>query len=104
MPGPWPPRSAVSLRSNHEAKTYLDHPLSQLFERSAESLTTGLGDASQRRYLATWRGFLRYLQAYHPDVHSLEQIERDPQVLGWLAELKNRMPPLAKNTRALVII
>jgi integrase len=81
-----------------------DHPLAPRFQRSAESLTTGLGDASQRQYLATWRSFLRYLKAHHPDVCSLEQIERDPHVLGWLAELKMRMPPLAKNTRAVAII
>jgi integrase len=82
----------------------LDHPLAALFERSAESLTTALGDASQRQYLATWRGFLRYVKAHHPDVCCLEQLERDPHVLGWLTELKMRMPPLAKNTRAIVII
>jgi integrase len=82
----------------------IDHPLAQLFRRSAESLTTALGDASQRQYLATWRGFLRYLKAHHCDVRTLEQLERDPHVLGWLAELKLRTPPLAKNTRAIVII
>jgi integrase len=82
----------------------LDHPLAQLFARSAESLTTALGDASQRQYLATWRSFLRYLKAHHRDVSTLEQLERDPHVLGWLTELKMRTPPLAKNTRAIVII
>jgi site-specific recombinase XerD len=71
---------------------------------SAESLTTALGEASQRQYLATWRGFLRYLKAHHREVRTLEQLERDPHVLGWLAELKLRTPPLAKNTRAIVII
>ena len=82
----------------------LQHPLAALFRRSAESLTTGLGDASQRQYLATWRSFLRYLKAHHPDVRSLEQIERDPHVLGWLTELKLRRPPIANKTRAIVIV
>jgi integrase len=82
----------------------IDHPLAPLFKRSAESLTTALGDASQRQYLATWRGFLRYLKVHHRDVRTLEQLERDPHVLGWLVELKMRTPPLAKNTRAIVII
>jgi integrase len=82
----------------------IEHPLAQLFRRSAESLTTALGDGSQRHYLATWRGFLRYLKAHHRDVRTLEQLERDPHVLGWLTELKLRTPPLAKNTRAIVII
>jgi site-specific recombinase XerD len=82
----------------------LDHPLAQLFRRSAESMTTALGDASQRQYLATWRGFLRYLKAHHRDVRTLEQLKRDPHLLGRLAELKLRTPPLAKNTRAIVIV
>jgi integrase len=82
----------------------IDHPLAHLFRRSSESPTTALGDASQRQYLATWRGFLRYLKAHHRDVRTLEQLERDPHVLGWLAELKMRTPPLAKNTRAIIII
>jgi hypothetical protein len=78
----------------------IDHPLAQLFRRSAESLTTALGDASQRQYLATWRGFLRYLKAHHCDVRTLEQLERDPHVLGWLAELKLRTPPLDSYPKA----
>jgi integrase len=80
------------------------HPLAPLFERSAESLTTALGVASQRQYLATWRSFLRYLKARHRDVRTLDQLERDPHILGWLAELRMRTPPLANNTRALAVI
>jgi integrase len=82
----------------------LEHPLAELFDRSAQSLTTGLGDASQRRYLATWRSFLRHLKAHCPEVRDLRQIERDPHVLGWLTELKLRRPPLANKTRAVAIV
>src|SRR5215470_13652982 len=80
------------------------HPLAPLFERSAESLTTALGDASARAYLATYRNFLRYLIDHHPEVCRLDQLQRDPHILGWLACLKSRTPPLAKNTLALVVI
>jgi integrase len=80
------------------------HPLAALFDRSAQSLTTGLGDASQRQYLATWRSFLKYLKAHCPEIRTLGQIERDPHVLGWLTELKMRRPPLANKTRAVAIV
>jgi integrase len=85
-------------------KRLLCHPLAPLFARSAESLTTALGDASVRAYLATFRSFLRYLSAHHPQVCGLEQLQRDPHILGWLACLKSRTPPLAKSTLALAVI
>jgi site-specific recombinase XerD len=85
-------------------KRPLRHPLAPLFERSAESLTISLGDASRRGYHASLRSFLHYLQAHHPEVSRLEQLQRDPHILGWLAHLKSRTPTLAKNTLAIVII
>jgi integrase len=85
-------------------KRPLRHPLAPVFERSAESLTTSLGDGSVRGYLAIFRSFLRYLGAHHPKVCSLEHLQRDPHILGWLAHLKSRTPPLAKNTLAIGII
>jgi integrase len=82
----------------------VQHPLAPLFERAVESLTTGLGEASQREYLATSRNFLRYLKTHHPDLCRLEQLQRDPHVLGWLMALRLRVPPLANNTRSIVIV
>jgi len=76
----------------------LHHPLEPLFERSAQSLTTALGDGSRRAHAATFRNFLRYLAAHHPEVCRLEQLRRDPHILGWLAELRSHVPPLAKIT------
>src|ERR1019366_621801 len=38
------------------------------------------------------------------EVSRLEQLQRDPHILGWLAHLKSRTPPLLKNTLAIVII
>jgi integrase len=82
----------------------LCHPLAPLFARSAESLTTALSHASVRAYLATFRSFLNYLNVHHPEVCSLEQLQRDPHILGWLTWLKSRTPPLAKNTLAIAVI
>jgi integrase len=76
----------------------LHHPLAKVFLRSVESLTTSLGDESLRDYLATIRRFLDYLGGKYPEVRCLEQLRRDPHILGWLAQLRSLTPPLAKIT------
>jgi site-specific recombinase XerD len=45
-----------------------------------------------------------YLGARHPEVHSLDQLRRDPHILGWLALLRSQTPPLATITRANYVI
>jgi integrase len=76
------------------------HPLTKFFQPAAESVTTSLGDASITSYRGTVRHFLTYLGAQHPEVHSLDQLRRDPHILGWLALLRSHHPPLAAITRA----
>jgi site-specific recombinase XerD len=76
----------------------LQHPLAHLFQRAAESLTTSLGDSSIDAYQSTVHLFLTYLTAHHQQVRSLEQLRRDPHILGWLTQLRSRTPPLAKYT------
>jgi site-specific recombinase XerD len=82
----------------------LQHPLAQLFQHAAESLTTALGESSVCEYQATVHLFLTYLGTHHPQVRSLEQLRRDPCILGWLAELRSHTPPLAKFTLAVRIV
>jgi site-specific recombinase XerD len=79
----------------------LHHPLESQFARSAQSLTTALSDGTRRLYQGTFRNFLRYLAAHHPEVSRLSQLQRDPHLLGWLADLRSHTPPLAKITMAL---
>ena len=67
----------------------LPHPLESLFARSAQSLTTALSDATRRLYEGTFRNFLRYLAAHYPEVSRLKQLQRDPHILGWLADLRS---------------
>jgi len=76
----------------------LHHPLESLFEHSAQSLTTALSDGTRRLYEGTFRNFLRYLTAQHPEICKLKQLQRDPHILGWLAALRSHMPPFAKIT------
>ena len=80
------------------------HPLTKFFRPTAESVTTSLGDASVTSYRGTARHFLTYLGAQYPDVHSLHQLRRDPNILGWLALLRSHNPPLATITRANYVI
>jgi hypothetical protein len=62
---------------------------------SAESLTTALSDGAVRAYRATLRSFLRYPGTQHHEICSLEQLRRDPHILGWLTaelEARSRLP------------
>ncbi len=79
----------------------LRHPLESLFARSAQSLTTALTEGTRRLYEGTYRNFLRYLAPHHPEVFRLKQLQRDPHILGWLADLRSHTPPLAKITIAI---
>jgi site-specific recombinase XerD len=45
-----------------------------------------------------------YLGAQYPEVRSLDQLRRDPHLLGWLAFLRSHNPPLAPRTRARSVI
>ena len=80
------------------------HALTKFFRPAAESVTTSLGDASVTSYRGTVRHFLTYLAAQYPEVHSLDQLRRDPHILGWLALLRSHNPPLAAITRANYVI
>jgi site-specific recombinase XerD len=80
------------------------HPLTKLFRTAAESVTTSMGNDSARSYRRTVRHFLSYLAAQHPGVRSLDQLRRDPHILGWLTLLRSHHPPLANQTRAIYLI
>jgi integrase len=44
------------------------------------------------------RSFLVYLGDQYPEVTRLEQLRRDPRVLGWMARMRAQTPPLAAAT------
>jgi len=74
------------------------HPLAPLFDAAIDSLGAALASASTRIYRGTARAFLLWLGAHHPEVVSLHQLRRDPHILGWMAALRSRVPPLAPVT------
>src|ERR1700757_3616127 len=81
-----------------------DHPLAVVFFTAIESVTTSMSDSSKGRYRTTAEYFLRFLSKHHPRVRTLEQLRRDPHILGWLKWLSARKPPLFKSTRSLHVI
>jgi integrase len=67
-------------------------------------VTTSLNEASVTSYRGTVRHFLTYLGIQYPEIRSLDQLRRDPHILGWLALLRSHNPPLAAITRANYVI
>ncbi len=76
----------------------LSHPLADIFDRAVDSLCIALGEASQIQYRGTVRNFLIYMGADYPEVNSLEQLQREPHLLGWMSRLRAQTPPLATST------
>jgi site-specific recombinase XerD len=73
----------------------LKHPLAHQFQRTVESITAALVPDSARAYRGAARQFLIYLGENYPSVCSLNELRRDPHILGWFAHLRSRTPPLA---------
>ena len=73
----------------------LEHPLAHQFQRAIESLTAALAPDSARQYRGAARHFLIYLGEDHPPFVRLDQLRRDPHILGWFAHLRSQNPPLA---------
>ena len=76
----------------------LPHPLASVFDRAVDSLGAALGPESTRQYRGTVRNFLNYLGAAHPEVTSLDQLRREPHLLGWRSRLRSQVPPLATSS------
>jgi len=72
----------------------LPHPLAQAFRRAVDSLGAALSPSTVHHYRGTVRNFLSYLGAAHPAVNSLDQLRREPHLLGWMSCLRSQVPPL----------
>jgi integrase len=83
---------------NLSRRAPLQHPLAQQFAGAVESLGAALAPESVRLYHGTARNFLIYLGADHPEIVALDQLRRDPHILGWMTKLRSRIPPLAPVT------
>jgi integrase len=74
----------------------LEHPLAHQFQRAVESLTAALTPDSARQYRGATRHFLIYLGEHYPAACSLNQLRRDPHILGWFAHLRSQTAPLTQ--------
>lgn len=82
----------------------LEHPLVNQFQRAIDSLTAALCPASARQYRAVARCFLIYLGEQHPTIRSLDQLRRDPHILGWFPDLRSQnLAPAVYITRLLLL-
>lgn len=79
---------------NRVRRPPLQHPLVPVFDRAVDSLCAALSPESIRQYRGTARNFLSYLGADHPDVQRLDQLRREPHILGWMSHLRSQVPPL----------
>jgi integrase len=89
-------------RTGHRPRPHL---LTPLFERAIDSVCAGHAPDSRRQYDGTViRNFLKYLGTTHPEIKSLDQLRRDPHLLGWMSHLRSQTPPLATSTYILRLI
>jgi len=79
---------------NRVPRPPLQHPLALLFDRAIDSFTVSLSPDTTRHYRGTARNFLSYLGADYPEVQSLDQLRREPHILGWMSRLHSQVPQL----------
>ena len=83
---------------NHTGRPPLPHPLAPLFNRAVDSICAALGPSSLSSYQLIVRNFLSYLGAAHRELKSIEQLHREPHLLGWMSRLRSQVPPLATSS------
>jgi len=79
---------------NRARRPPLQHPLAPVFDRAVDSLGVALSPDTTRHYRGTAHNFLSYLGADHPEVQRLDQLRREPHILGWMSRLHSQVPPL----------
>ena len=79
---------------NRARRPPLQHPLAPVFDRAVDSLGVALSPDTTRHHRGTARNFLSYLGADHPEVQRLDQLRREPHILGWMSRLRSQVPPL----------
>ena len=80
---------------NRARRPPLEHPLARLFDRAVDSFCVSLSPDTTRHYRGTARNFLSYLGTDHHEVKGLDQLRREPHILGWMSRLRSQTPPLA---------
>jgi integrase len=79
---------------NRVRRPPLQHPLVSAFDRAMDSFSVSLSPDTTRHHRGTARNFLSYLGADHSEVQRLDQLRREPHILGWMSRLRSQVPPL----------
>jgi integrase len=79
---------------NRVRRPPLQHPLTSVFDRAIDSFSVSLSPDTTRHHRGTARNFLSYLGTDHPEVQRLDQLRREPHILGWMSHLRSQVPPL----------
>jgi site-specific recombinase XerD len=80
---------------NRARRPPLQHPLAPIFDRAVDSFSVALSPETIRHYRGTARTFLRFLGLAYPQVNGLEQLRREPHILGWMSHLRSKVRPLS---------
>jgi integrase len=80
---------------NRARRPPLQHPLVPVFDHAVDSLGAALSPETTRQHRGTARNFLSYLGTDHPEVQRLNQLRREPHILGWMSRLRSQAPALA---------
>src|SRR5213083_3790362 len=89
---------------NRARRPPLQHPLAVVFDRAVDSFSVALSPETTRQHRGTARNFLSYLGADHPEVNRLDQLRREPHILGWMSRLHSQVPPHATASYILRLI
>ena len=79
---------------NRAQRPPLQHPLAPFFDHAIDFFSVSHSPDTIRHYRGTARNFLSYLGADHPEVQCLDQLRREPHILGWMSRLRLQVPPL----------
>lgn len=80
-----------------------DCELNKIFNRQVQTLATTLMPESIRGYRSLIKGFLKYLHRNYPELEKIDQLQRNPHILGWLRSLAEHKPPLKNMTRRIAL-
>ena len=78
--------------------------LQQIFETQIGYLAITLTPESVRHYRTSIRTLLRHLAMHYPRIRALEDLRRDPHILGWIHDLAARERALSKVTRFMYLL
>lgn len=79
-------------------------PLHPIFEDQLQVMAATLRPRTIKNYRVHANRFLRYLHPNYPDLHSPDQLQRNPHILGWLRSLAEEDPPLSNKSRRAALL